>query len=259
MKIDYKKIIKNIKKEGIHIEKNLISKQKCKEIKNKLEKILSDRIKNKVYCGNDNYQVIDNYFMDDFSLTPIIFQNITDKVMKNLIDDDYVLISPSARNMSIRKDEFNGNKTSGLGWHTDSRFIQSGKGIKPSLCYMSILCIDEFKSTNGCTHYVPKSHLRYTRPKNRNAKLKYSNMMAPMGSIVFIGTSLWHRAGEPSKDSRWGVFNTYGPWFVKPYHRFNEMFSKNQTKNMPSKLKKLLHFTSTPPSSHLERMQTLQK
>jgi len=255
----YLNICNEIKKNGIAIVENYFSKKQCKNIKKKLDKALLKRIKKKIYCGNDTYQVLDNYFMDDFTLAPMIFQTLTDLVMKNLIDDDYVLISPSARNTRINNKNFKGSGTSGLGWHTDSRFIQSGRGFNPSFSYMSIICIDEFKKENGCTHFIPKSHLRYKRPKNREANLKYKFMTAPIGSIIYIDTALWHRAGQETSESRWGIFNTYGPWFIKPYHRFYEMFSRKQIKKLKPVLKQLLHFDSITPKSHLERMNTLQK
>ena len=48
------------------------------------------------------------------------------------------------------------------------------------------------------------------------------------GSIAIMDTSLWHTAGPPSKESRWSVFNMYGPWFVKPYFRYYDMFEEKK-------------------------------
>jgi len=178
--------------------------------------------------------------------------------MRRMIDDDYMLISPSARNRRLIKDASFGRKTSGVGWHTDSRFI-GGEGIKPSLCYMSILAIDQFDVTNGATHYIPRSHLLYRRPDDRDADLDFEFMTMPRGTMAIIDTALWHRIGEATTSSRWGVFNTYGPWFMKPYHRFHDMFSAEQMENFSPITRQLLHWDAVPPKHHDESMVTLRR
>ena len=81
--------------------------------------------------------------------------------MRKLIDEDYVLISPSARNRRNLNIEKFGNITSGHGWHTDTRYV-GGKRVKPSLSYMSIICVDSFTKENGCskqyTKYIQKKY-----------------------------------------------------------------------------------------------------
>lgn len=255
--LDVDAIVKALKSEGIVILENVLSHRECDSYRGALERQLADRRAKGSYCGNETNQVIDNYFMTDPALLDLLYQDVTDQVMRRMIDNDYVLISPSARNRRLMPERF-GKKTSGVGWHTDARYM-GGKGIQPSLCYMTTLCIDEFSKENGATHYVPGSHLRYERPKDRDAKLDYEYMLAPRGSMVIFDTALWHRVGDPTAQSRWGVFNTYGPWFIKPYHRFNEMFSAKQFASFPPIIRQLLHLDSQPPRDHDESMVTLRR
>lgn len=250
-------IVKSLRENGVAILRNLLTEDEAQFYKKLLDDQLEARITNSEYCGNNQNQVLDNYFQSDHSLLDLIYQDITDQVMRKMIDDDYVLVSPSARNRRLMNSEF-GRKTSGIGWHTDSRFI-GGQGIRPSLCYMSIICMDEFGKHNGATHYIPNSHLRYQRPEDRDADLKFDYMLANQGDMVLFDTALWHRIGEASEDSRWGVFNTYGPWFMKPYHRFNEMFSDAEAATLPPKIRQLLHFDALPPRDHNESMITLRR
>jgi len=252
------KVVKIIRREGIVVIKDAFPETECDKARNKLNKILDDRLLNGHYCGNNTNQVLDNYFMDEHSLLSLIYQDVTDQLMRKLIDDDYVLISPSARNRRRWDEKEFGEKASGHGWHTDARFI-GGEGLKPSLCYMSIVCIESFTKDNGCTHYVPKSHLFYERPKDREMDIPYAYLVANKGDLVIFDTALWHKVGSASTISRWGVFNTYGPWFMKPYHRFIEMFNENDVKRFTPIIRQLLHYDSTPPKDHNESMITLRR
>jgi len=231
----------------------------CGEVRSILDRCLEFRRENDHYWGNIENQVLDNYFVDAPELLDLIHQPLTDAVMRRLIDDDYVLISPSARNRRQLSEGTIERKTSGMGWHTDSRFIQGGKGFQPSLSYMSIIMIDRFGQENAATPIVPGSHKRYRRPDDRDADMPFEFILGDIGSMAIFDTALWHRVGEPSQESRWGVFNTYGSWFMKPYHRFNEMFSPEQVAAMPAIVRQLLHYDSLPPRDHNESMITLRR
>lgn len=256
---DIDSLVTGLRTEGLVVVRNVLSEEKCSFYHNRLNRQLDERIETKSYCGNETNQVLDNYFQTDLELLPLIYQGLTDRVMRRMIDDDYVLISPSARNRRTLSETEFGPKTSGIGWHTDSRFIGGGQGFRPSLCYMTILCVDAFAMKNGATHYVPKSHLRYQRPADRDADLEHEVLEAPQGAMVIFDTALWHKVGEGSAESRWGVFNTYGPWFIKPYHRFEEMFSSETLAEMQPIFRQLLHCDSHPPKDQNESMITLAR
>ena len=66
------------------------------------------------------------------------------------------------------------------------------------------------------------------------------------GSIAFFDAALWHAVGRSSKKSRWGVFNMYGPWFMKPYYDFGCMFTDKKFESMTPLQQQLLHYDSRP-------------
>jgi len=259
MQQDVDSVVSAIQNVGVVVVEGYFDDAFCDKYRAQLDAQLEERIATKSYCGNEENQVLDNYFMGHPELLDLLYQDLTDSVMRRLIDDDYVLISPSARNRRNMPDRSFGKRTSGHGWHTDSRFIGGGKGFNPSLCYMSIICVDGFTRTNGATHFIPKSHLRYERPSQRDAEVPFEYLEAPKGSLVIFDTALWHRIGPASEQSRWGVFNTYGPWFMKPYHRFLDMFAPEQVEGFSPVIRQLLHWDSWPPRDHDERMVTLRR
>ena len=250
-------IVKEIKEKGLSIVKNYLTPKECRECIEYFEKIYLKRKKNKEYIGSTNYQILENYFIEDPKFLFLIHSKLIKKVMSELIDRDYVLISPSAKNRKIQGSERIREKTSGIGWHNDTRYI-SKKAIKPSMTYMTTIILENFDKDTGATEYVPHSHLKSVKPK-RNGKYKFKQFVAPAGSIIFWDSCLWHRVGKASPKSRWGVFNTYGPWFVKPYHQFYKMFKEKISSKFSPEIRQLLHFDSIPPKDQNERMATLRR
>jgi hypothetical protein len=179
--------------------------------------------------------------------------------MKKLIDDDYVLISPSARNPLIRAELPEGKKTSGFGWHTDSRVAdkESAKLYTPSMNFYAALAIEPFTKKNAATKYIPHSHLAYQRPRDREAALAHETLEVSAGTLIFYDAALWHRVGVPTKFSRWSIFNMYGPWFMKPYFNFLDNLTDAEIQRLPPLVRKILHATSIPPKNQHERVNTL--
>lgn len=258
---DSKTIIAQVKDLGVSIIPNFFPKTDCDRYVAILEQILSERVKNGTYFGSNKSQVIYNYFLHNPELFALVHNQMIDEVMKKLIDEDFVLISPSARNPRIRHDLPEGHKTSGVGWHNDSRVYnkQDGSLYRPSMSFYAAVALEEFNMNNASTHFVPSSHLRYQKPLDRNAVLDHETFLAPVGSLIFFDSALWHKVGDSTFNSRWSIFNMYGPWFMKPYFRFPENYGAEQVERLPAAIKKILHFNSTPPRNEIEGLNTLVK
>ena len=260
MKKNIKTVISEVKKNGYSVLPNVYNKNFCKKTINKLESILDRLKKRRKYFGSNENQVIYNYFYHDIKLIKLTYNKFIDPVMSELIDEDYVLISPSARNPRILENINNGKKTSGFGWHVDSRVVKKNNSlIKPSLNFFAIIVLEDFTTQNASTKYVKKSHKLYKKPIDRNKNIQYEIMTAKAGSIIFFDAALWHRVGKPTKLSRWSIFNMYGPWYMKPYFRFTDGMNSKIIKKLNKFEKKILHFNSTPPVNSEGVLTTLKK
>ena len=154
------KIKKNLNKEGYSIEKNFLKSKECDQITNILNKILNKRLKKNQFVGQRNSIVLYNYFLENQKLFKLIYTKELDKVLSSLIDEDYVLMTATARNqyLSNRKNiQLLKKDTSGQKWHTDNRHI-NGKAINPSLTYIVIIVLEDFKKTSGSTMFLKHSH-----------------------------------------------------------------------------------------------------
>ena len=207
------------------------------------------KIKNNEYIGNTNYQVIENYFFEDTDLLKLLDSDLIYKIMSTLIDQDYVVISSSARNSHLNYQVKTEYKTSGVGWHTDTRYIRD-KRVNPSLIYTCVIPLEDFDLDCGLTDFIPGSHKKNDKPI-RNKKYKNTKKLkVKAGSIIFFDSALWHKSGNATTKSRWAIFTMYGPWFMKPYFQFDKIIEDKDLKIKSSKILKLLHFDSTPPIVH---------
>ncbi|GGE40324.1 hypothetical protein GCM10007276_17060 [Agaricicola taiwanensis] len=258
-RFDSEAIVAEVRREGFAAVSGVFSVEQCRDYCEILEKAVSKQMASGGYFGSRTTQVLYNYFLHDEKLFDLFAHPLMDEVMAALIDKDYVLVSPSARNPHIRSDLPEGKKTSGEGWHVDSRVanVATGTLYQPSMSFYSVVALEPFRAGNSATRYVPKSHLRYQRPPSRDAEMDHLIWEADAGTVIFFDSALWHRAGAATNDSRWSVFNMYGPWFMKPYFRFAENMTREQLTALPPKVQKLLHLNSTPPANEGKRTGTL--
>lgn len=252
-------IVGSVRRDGFAAVPGVFTSDQCRSYCDILEQAVARQIEAGGYFGSCTTQVLYNYFLHDSKLYDLFAHPLMDEVLTELIDKDYVLISPSARNPHIRADLPEGKKTSGEGWHVDSRVAspKTGELYRPSLSYYSVVALEPFRAGNSATRYVPGSHLRYQRPPSRDAELDHMVWEAEPGTVIFFDSALWHRAGAATNSSRWSVFNMYGPWFMKPYFRFSENMNRCQLAALPPKVQKLVHLQSTPPVNDAVRTGTL--
>ena len=249
--------INELKKNGLTILPNILSKSECINYVNICENIIKkfEKKKGPVFS---TAQFIDNPFRHNKNLIKLIHRKEFDKIFCNLLDENYVLIDSVVVNRKLRPDLKYGDRCkTGTSWHVDSRYLNN-KRLEKGFGYVAIIMFNDWTNDNSATLYVPRSHNRRDRP-NRNGKYRCKALLGKAGSIAIIDTGLWHKAGQPSKNNRWGAFNYYGPWFMKPYFDFPKMMGKKFAKKISKPIQKLLHYNSVPPINELKRTNTITK
>ena len=235
--------LNEIRTKGITYLKNEFKKNESKKIIKKLDRITFKLKSKKSENIKNNSQFIPNPFRHDPYFLKFIYNKKVDAILKNLIEDSYVLLDSTAINrkktISLRLKE-----DSGTSWHTDTAYLKNKK-VKKGLMYLVIYMFENFTKNTSSTLYVPGSFKKNLKPI-RNFNYKSNILEGAPGTIVVMDASMWHKSGKASTISRWSMFNLYGPWFHKPYFDFYNMMNKKKLK-IPKKIKKLLHFNSTPP------------
>lgn len=252
-------VVNDVRRNGFAVVRDVFTENQCAEYCQILERALTERVEEGKYFGARNTQVIYNYFLHDPRLYELFAHPLMESVISRLIDKDFVLISPSARNPCIRPELPEGKPPSGEGWHTDGRVacVETGELYQPSLAYYSVVALEPFMARNSATRYVPGSHLYYKRPADREGDYDHEVWEAPAGSVIFFDSAIWHRAGAPTDISRWSIFNMYGPWFMKPYFQFRDKYSEAELCELPRNVQRMLHLMSTPPKDDTHRTSTV--
>tara|TARA_B110000008_G_scaffold251321_1_gene265180 strand:- start:154 stop:951 length:798 start_codon:yes stop_codon:yes gene_type:complete len=241
--------LRKLDQNGLLLLEKIISEKKVRLIKKKLEKTLDKRIKKNQFVGDERNLILWNYFFDDKSLLELLELPLVDKILKQILDPNYVLQSSVAQSRSIFKKELKVKKKAKLGisWHTDSRYLNRKK-ISKGFSYLVIIALDDFDKNNG-TRYIPKSHNFSKQPKRSFSKLelkklKVKTLKMKAGSVCIMDTGTYHQAGEPTVNSRWSIFSIYTGWFVKPYFDYSKIYKKFK---MTENTKRILHYFSRPP------------
>ena len=253
-------VSKELKDNGVSVIPSVFSDAQCREYVSILDDLIENAPDNSKNRINEDVQSVNNYFRHHPKLMDLVHIPIMDELFKELIGKDHVLISANTFNRSKRvsikqNTNYEHSKNAGHNWHIDSDYI-GGVRIESGFSYQIIIMLEDFTVENGATHYVPNSHNIRTRP-DRDAKYDYERITGKAGSIGIIDSGLWHRSGGVTPISRWGVFNCYGPWFVKPYFRFPEMLGEDVGSKLSPQLRRLFHYRSTPPLNEQERLNTV--
>lgn len=247
--------IENLKTDGITKIQECFSSSECEKFIHSLEEIVITNKKIINYTSGENSTFTPNFFRHNLDLLDLVDIRIVNDILKEMIDDDYVLVGCNAINRS-RSEENPKAVNVGQNWHTDSRYV-GGKRMQQGIFFSVLVMLDDFTKENGATSYVPNSHLRLDRPE-RNGDFSETQIIGKAGDVVIFDSGIWHKGGNSSNERRWGVFNLYGPWFIKPYFNFPNMLG-NDIDRISSNAAKLLHFNSIPPNDETERFSTLIK
>ena len=92
------KYVSRLKKDGFIIIENIFNKKQTTVVKKKLDIILKNRIKKKLIVGDEDNQIMYNYFFDDKSLLKLLYIPLVDKILKKVLDINYVLSLGNAQN-----------------------------------------------------------------------------------------------------------------------------------------------------------------
>ena len=125
--MNFKAKINELKKNGVVILPNVLSKKECENYILIFEKITKklEKSKKSVFL---TCQLIDNPFRHEKKLINLMYDKQQDKMFSNLLDKDYVLISSTLVNRKLRPGFAEGKRcVSGANWHSDSRYLNKRK------------------------------------------------------------------------------------------------------------------------------------
>lgn len=251
--------IKNLKVNGITTIKNVLSAKQCNLYTKYCNEVFQKLLKKKrTHSFNKNCQWVQSPFRFDSNFFNLIYFKNVDKILSKLLGIDYTITNTTIFNRRILNHKNISGLDMGDTWHTDSRYLD-GRRLDKGFGYLVLLMFEDFTKENGATKYVPKSHLLRSIPPKNQKKYKYKLITGKKGTMVIIDTGIWHKGGAATTQSRWSLFNFYSPWFIKPYYQYEKMIGKTKFKTLNKKVKKILHYNSTPPLHDDIRVSTVTR
>ncbi len=250
------KHLKELRKNGLTRIDKVLSERQCRLYVRRANNIFNKLLKkNRTHTFNQDCQWIQSPFRFDSIFFDLLYFKKLDTILSKLLNKNYVLTNSSIVNRRIFKNKKIKGINMGDKWHSDSRYLD-GTRLDKGFSYLVLIMLEDFKKENGCTKYVPGSHLFRNKPK-KNKNYKFKLMTGKKGSVIIFDSGIWHKGGKPNKMSRWSLFSYYSPWFVKPYYQYDKMLGTKKIRSLNKNLKRLLHFNSTPPINDDIRIGTV--
>lgn len=254
--MDITQYVEELKETGITKLSGAYTKEQCRLFVDKCNKILEMRGGAGDLGTKGDTQNIWNFFRHDLDLMPLVVTDAMDDILKTVMDEDYVLIGANIINRQNLATTAGASKYADY-WHTDSRYL-GGRRLASGFSYSTIIMLDDFTVDNGATHVIPGTHKMRLRPE-KQGEYPHEVLTGEAGTMVIMDSGIWHRGGPSGVKSRWGVFNMYGPWFMKPYFNFPVMMGEGFGAVLTPTLRRLFHYNSQPPRDETERTYTLVK
>lgn len=201
---------------------------------------------------------IHNFFLYGPTLRRLLFGRELQTLHKHAFGVSYCLRNAVASTIHLRASEEDSalHNPIGSGWHRDTPQFHdrnaASRVIGSDCTYQVIVAIDPADVTNS-TKLLHGSH-RAAVAGHRLAEAELDALLNERGSadlllepgdVAIIDDNTFHKAGLPTEQSRWMLFCSYTPWFVKPYFDFSTVDLPDMTPYEAH----CLHRTSTPPDA----------
>jgi hypothetical protein len=241
---------------GFSIQPNFFPELQAIDCRNELVAFIEDTSPKKNLLQSNESCHIHNFFLHGNALRRALFGPQIQQLHEAIFGREYCLRNAVASNIQLNASAASSelHKPIGAGWHRDTPMFHDRSGLSkvigPGISYQIIIAIDE-SSVENSTKVIPGSHKNdwpgHRLPPSASAdgvtEIGLQNVSLEPGDIAIIDDNLFHKAGCPTLNSRWMLFCSYSPWFVKPYFDFSNI----KVSNLTDYEAHCLHMTSKPP------------
>lgn len=235
--------LENIAIRGYAIIENVISKEECKIISDKLDILLEKQLQE---YGEDRLKMSNDTgtlrmpFVDDEYLTKLIINKRVLKVVNTILGESAILQLQSA---PITEPKIEHGQAH---WHEDFYYLKltSDKVIAMT----ALWAIDDFDETSGGTWVVPFTHKLSERPSEQYLQENKIQIKVKAGSVIVFDSMLVHSgASNKGNSKRHAVNHIYTLPFIKQAIDLPEYVKEKVDKE--SKTGQVLGLWSIPPKS----------
>ncbi len=254
----YKSALEELDELGFSVQPQVFSKLQINDCRNELTAFVEGAGPKTNLLRSNKSCHVHNFFLHGKALRRTLFGPEIQQLHAEIFGREYCLRNAVASNIQLNPSGLSElHKPIGEGWHRDTPMFRDRIGHSRVLgfgvTYQIIIAIDE-SSVENSTKVMPGSQksdlsghrLSTTSSTECIAEFGIQNVTLRPGDIAIIDDNIFHSAGNPTLNSRWMLFCSYTPWFVKPYFDF----ANTKMSNLSDYEAHCLHMTSTPPQSN---------
>ncbi|MEA2787506.1 MAG: hypothetical protein QOF71_3610, partial [Candidatus Eremiobacteraeota bacterium] len=172
-------------------------------------------------------------------------------LMATLNDPWYKQIPQDAPNYILRGMIARSGGPQALPLHIDA-FVP-GSGSYLWACQTAFVLEDQ-SPTNGCTVFVPGSHL-FDRYAEQTAMPTAVPVPSAAGDLVIWDSRIWHGAtANLSSRTRWALIATFVRWWIKQSHDIPRALPESIYRELSDEQKSVLGYCSMSPRDEHERV-----
>ncbi|MEM7613311.1 MAG: phytanoyl-CoA dioxygenase family protein [Pseudomonadota bacterium] len=226
---------KTLMRDGYVIIDSLISKERCKQIKQDGLRLLGNKGRNS-FEGHSTqrvYNVLSKTRLTDRLADHPRILGLMDKLFRPgflLSQSQIINILP-------------GERAQGL--HADDAFYRIPRPRQP-LGAATVWAIDDFTEENGATVVIPESH--HWDDERIGERAETIPAVMPAGSVIFFLGTTWHGGGENrSEQPRFAITHQYCEAYMRQQENYLLELSKDTVRALSPELQSLVGYSVYPP------------
>ena len=260
-KIDYNSSSKSLKEDGITKLSNVVKTSLCKKLLKATNKSFLNLKKYEIDKTDQNNNCVAHHVLSQDESYLDLLEIIVETVTKlKFFDNNFILDTFTIASASSKNDNLYTRK-----WHIDSRripnwLLQSDRG--KFLMINVLVPITDFRSANGSTQYITKSHLEsYNSQGQSYDENDIRTMEGKEGDIFIFNSNLVHRAGiNKSGSPRVCIAIMFVvPWLKQQFDYASEFIEDKLSLSRVKKFEQVIGFGSQIPKSLSEWYQPFEK
>jgi ectoine hydroxylase-related dioxygenase (phytanoyl-CoA dioxygenase family) len=253
---DGERVAAEIEAKGYHVVEGMLSAERCRQLSTRLEELsarfmpLYARSANTVAVhGEADVRLVYNLHNKGPEFLELVFNELViDEARRLLSAGSYQSREPFQLALSQARGLYGPHPPQQL--HIDSYI----PGLPRILVLQAGWALSDFRKGQGATCFVDGSQHTGSFPENGKPYPAFE-VEAPAGSLILFHGGMWHgSSAKANEEPRWGIFNRYSRWFMRPSFDHTECTPDALYASLTDEQREILGFRYGAPRDEFTRV-----
>jgi ectoine hydroxylase-related dioxygenase (phytanoyl-CoA dioxygenase family) len=254
--MDTARILRQIGDQGFAVVEGVIPLVTCRRLSERLEALAASYAGRYAHASNTaavhgtgDARLVYNLHNKGAEFLELIFHETVLSVARSLLSDrSYQGREPFQLALSQARGLYGPNAPQQL--HIDSYI----PGLPVAMVLQAGWALSDFVRGSGATCFVPGSHRTASFPET-GCNDGMVEVEAPAGSLMLFSGAVWHGSSAKSDPgARWGVFNRYSRWFMRPSFDLTACTPESVYSRLSAEQREILGFRFRAPKDEFTRV-----